>query len=41
MEPRQVTFKLQILVVDIKIRGVPNLSEKALHLTRLTAGMNW
>jgi hypothetical protein len=28
------------LVVDTKIRGVPNLFEKALHLTRFTTGMN-
>jgi hypothetical protein len=40
MEPCWIAFKLHILVLHAKIREVPDLPEKALHLTRLTAGMN-
>jgi hypothetical protein len=41
MEPYWIAFELHIQVVHTKTHGVPNLSEKALHLTRLTIGMNW
>jgi hypothetical protein len=40
LEPHRVTYKLHILVVDTKIRGVPDLFEKALHLARFTTGIN-
>jgi hypothetical protein len=40
MEPYWIAFELHILVVHTKVRGVPDLFEKALHLTRLTVGMN-
>jgi hypothetical protein len=40
MEPCCIAMELYILVVHTKIRGVPDLFEKALHLTRLTVGMN-
>jgi hypothetical protein len=41
MEPRWVTYKLHILVVNTKIRGVPDLSEKVLHLAWLITDINW
>jgi hypothetical protein len=40
-EPCWIAFELHILVVHTKIRFVPDLFEKALHLTPLTVGMNW